>query len=338
VIEPTTGDRPLAERFAGFLAVVEPDRGARVLHCEPITGGYSRVSARAQVQWSDGTSEEFVLRGDPPADEGVFSSDRDAEASLLHQLAGVPSVRTPVLRWYDATGEHLGTKCMVVEALPGARSLQDLLAAADDPGPLADRFVDIVAAIHRTPLDALVTLPRAEDSTAHLDRVLSAYDRMADEFAVAGPVLRHVTWWARTHRPPPVPLGLTHGDCQPGNVLIGADGDPLVIDWEFAHIGDPRADLGYYTQIPIAPNVYWADRDRFLARYRAATGLSEEQVNADVVEYFLIVGMAQLLGQLLRAIGAIGTRPTRSGILAPYLISAISHQFDMFLSICERLD
>ena len=317
---------------------MEPGRGAQVLSCEPIIGGYSRSTARALVRWSDGTSEEFILRADPSPGEGVFASDRDAEASLLRALAGATPVRTPVLRWYDDTGQHLGTKCMVLEALPGATSLQDLLAAAEDSGPLADLFVDTFAAIHRTPLEAVAHLPRAQDSTAHLDRLLSGYDLLADEFPDAGPVLRHVSWWARTHLPPPVPLALTHGDCQPSNVLIGADGEPLVIDWEFASIADPRADLGYYTQIPLEPNVYWADTDRFLTRYRAATGFSPEQVNADVVEYFLIVGMAGLLGQLLAAVAAIGTGRTRAGILAPYLINAISHQFDMFLSICERLD
>ena len=117
---------------------------------------------------------------------------------------------------------------------------------------------------------------------------------------------------------------------------MGPSGPPLVIDWEFAHIGDPREDLGYYTQIPLEPNVYWADPERFLRRYRAATGLTEDQVNPQVVEYFLIIGMAVLLEQLLAAAAAIGGAE-RPGILAPYLVNAISHQYGMFLAICDRL-
>jgi aminoglycoside phosphotransferase (APT) family kinase protein len=327
----------MAERFERFLAVVEPGRGGRVHRCEAITGGYSRISARARVQWHDGSEETFILRGDPPAGSGVFTSDRDAEVELLRVLPGVARVRTPAVRWYDATGEYLGSKCMVVEAEPGAASLQDVMAQADDVAPLADLFVDTFAALHTTPVDVLPSsMSRAPDSAAHLGRVLAGYDRMAHEFPSAAPVLRHVSWWARTHPPPPVPLGLAHGDCQPSNVLVTPDAAPLVIDWEFAHIGDPRADLGYYTQIPLPPNVYWADREQFLARYRAATGFSEDQVNPEVIEYFLIIGMAQLLEQLLVAAGAIGAEQ-RPGILAPYLINAISHQLDMFLSICDRL-
>ena len=41
-----------------------------------------------------------------------------------------------------------------------------------------------------------------------------------------------------------------------------------------------------------------------------------------------------LLEQLLDAAAAIGATP-RPGILAPYLINAISHQYDMFLAICR---
>jgi aminoglycoside phosphotransferase (APT) family kinase protein len=327
----------LGARFERYLAVAEPGRSGRVRTCSAITGGYSRISARAAVHWDDGTEETFILRGDPPAGTGVFVSDRDAEVALLRGLSDAASVRTPVLRWYDDTGEHLGSKCMVVVAERDATDLQTVLAEATSIEPWSDLFIDTFAAVHATPLAALPrSLPRSPDWATYFDGVLDGYDRMADRHPSSAPVLRHISSWARRHRPAPVPLGLTHGDCQPSNVLITAQAPPLVIDWEFAHVGDPREDLGYYTQNPLEPNVYWADPARFLARYRSATGLDEEQVNPDVVEFFLIIGMAMLLEQLLDAAAAIGGEP-RPGILAPYLINAISHQYDMFLAISERL-
>lgn len=327
----------LGPRFERFLAVVAPDRAGRVVDCEAITGGYSRISARARVRWADGAQETFILRGDPPPGSGVFTSDRDAEWDLLAALPTATSVATPVARWYDRSGEHLGSKAIVMDCA-AAVSLQDEMAQASDPGLLADLFVDTFAAIHQTPLDRLpARMPRPPDGPAYLDGVLAGYDRMASKYPGSAPVLRYVSWWARAHQPPPAPLGLVHGDCQPSNVLVAPVGPPLVIDWEFAHIGDPREDLGYYTQIPLEPNVYWADPDRFLGRYRAATGLTEEQVNPQVVDYFLIIGMAALLEQLLAAAAAIGDAE-RPGILASYLINAISHQYDMFLAICDRLN
>jgi aminoglycoside phosphotransferase (APT) family kinase protein len=326
----------LGPRFERFLAAVEPDRAGRVVACEAITGGYSRISARAQVRWRDGAEETFILRGDPPPGSGVFTSDRDAEWDLLAALPGATSVSTPVARWYDSSGEYLGSKAIVMDCA-AAVSLQDEMARAAEPGPLSDLFVDTFAAVHRTPLDRLPTrMPRPSDGPTYLDGVLAHYDRMADDHPGSAPVLRYISWWARAHPPPQVPLGLVHGDCQPSNVLVTASGPPLVIDWEFAHIGDPREDLGYYTQIPLEPNVYWADPERFLSRYRTATGLTEEQLHPEVVDYFLMIGMATLLEQLLVAAAAIGSAE-RPGILAPYLINAISHQHDMFLAICDRL-
>jgi aminoglycoside phosphotransferase (APT) family kinase protein len=326
----------LGPRFERFLATAEPERAGRVIACEAITGGYSRISARARVRWGGGAEETFILRGDPPPGSGVFTSDRDAEWDLLAALPAATSVSTPVARWYDRSGTHLGSKAIVMECA-AAVSLQNEMARAGDAGPLADLFVDTFAAVHQTPLDRLpARMPRPPDGPAYLDRVLANYDRMADRHPGSAPVLRYISWWAGAHQPPPVPLGLVHGDCQPSNVLVSPASPPLVIDWEFAHIGDPREDLGYYTQIPLQPNVYWADPERFLRRYRAATGLTEEQVNPQVVDYFLIIGMATLLEQLLVAAAAIGDAE-RPGILASYLINAISHQYDMFLAICDRL-
>jgi aminoglycoside phosphotransferase (APT) family kinase protein len=326
----------LGARFERFLAAVEPAREGRVVACEAITGGYSRISARARVRWRDGVEETFILRGDPPPGSGVFASDRDAEWELMQALPAATPVSTPVVRWYDGSGEYLGSKAIVMDCAP-AGSLQDEMARAEDVRPLADLFVDTFAAVHGTPLARLpARMPHPPDWAAYIDGVLAGYDRMAGEYPSSAPVLGYVTWWARTHKPPPVPLGLVHGDCNPTNVLVGPSGPPLVIDWEFARIGDPREDLGYYTQSPVEPNVYWADPERFLDRYRAATGLTQEQVNPQTVDYFLIIGMAALLEQLLTAAAAIGAAQ-RPGILAPYLINAVSHQHDMFLAICDRL-
>lgn len=315
-----------------------------MISCEAITGGYSRVSTRARVRWGDGTEESFILRGDPPPGSGVFTSDRDAEWELLATLPGAACVPTPSIRWYDRSGEYLGAKSIVMDCAE-ARSLQDEMAAAGPvgSGPLTDLFVDTFAAVHRTRLDRLpAQMPRPPDWPAYLDGALARYDRMAGLYPGSAPVLAYVSSWARAHRPPPARLGLVHGDCQPSNVLVGPSGPPLVIDWEFAHVGDPREDLGYYTQIPIQPNVYWADPERFLSRYRAASGLTRDQVNPRTVDYFLIIGMAVLLEQLLVAAAAIGPGTTepgaaRPGILASYLVNAISHQHDMFLAICDRL-
>ncbi len=284
---------------------------------------------------ADGREETLILRGDPPAGSGVFVSDRDAEWELLSALPDLNSVATASTRWYDSSGDYLGAKCIVMDSVD-ATPLQAMLAEDDGIGPLSDLFVDLVATIHGSRLDPLPErMARPPDWTSYIDGVLATYDRVAASHPSVAPILRYVTWWVAGHRPPPVPLALVHGDCQPSNVLISESQPPIVIDWEFAHIGDPREDLGYYNQFPVLPNLYWSDPERFLARYRAATGMTEEQINPDVVDYFLIIGMAALYGQLVDAADAVANNQ-HPGILASYLINAISHQHDMFLSICDR--
>jgi aminoglycoside phosphotransferase (APT) family kinase protein len=312
------------DAFERFLAAAEPGRRAAVTALHPITGGYSRLTAVADVQWDGGATERFVLRGDPPPGDGVFVSDRDEEWALLVDLSRSGAVPLPHPRWYDATGEHLGTRCIVVDHFPG-RSLQDVLRSAEDTAEPARMFVDTIAEIHAAPMPSSLARPASWDG--YLDGVLDLYREIPDS-----PVLRYVAARLRRRRPPPVPFTLVHGDCQPSNVLVDDAGRHVVIDWEFARIGDPREDLGYYTQIPMPPNVYHADPGAFLARYRDRTGLTEEQVNPDTVEFFLVIGMARLLVQILRALDA-GAR----GIMAPYLVNAVTHLYGLYLDACRSV-
>lgn len=324
------------EAFAALLDKHEPDRAATVTAFAPITGGYSRVTALADVRWGDGTAERFVLRGDPQPGEGVFDSDRDREWELLRALARTRPVPTAVPRWYDRTGEHFGTKCIVVEHFRG-RSLQDVLLETDGERRLTDLYLDVLASVHRTPLHVLPPqMAPPENWDAYVDDVLAGYAEVERELSDSNPVLRYVSAKLRAERPPAVPFTLVHGDCQPSNVLVSAEGEHVVIDWEFARVGDPREDLGYYTQIPMQPNLYHRDPTGFLAQYRERTGLTEEQVNPQTVEYFLVLGIARLHVQILRALDEVARGGSR-GVMATYLINAVTHLDGMFFRIARGL-
>lgn len=328
-----------AARLQSFLLALEPDRGPTVVSAEPIPGGYSRETVIAEVQWSDGTSERLVLRGDPPDEGSVFRSDRDREWVLLNALADVPTFRIPQPRYYDATGEHLGTRCIISEAIP-TTSMQAFLETGPDLEQARRDFIDIIASVHTTPLDSIdASVPRPESWDAHIDALMSIYDRIVDKARAhddSDPVLRYVRRTMRANRPPAVPLALVHGDCQPGNFLVQPGEEPYLIDWEFGHVGDPRQDLGYYLQIPMPPHLYHPDPEAFLALYRERTGLSEEQVNPQVVRYFMLLGMGHLLEQMIDAAEAIAQGQHR-GILGTYLLGSISHFRNLFFGICLEL-
>jgi aminoglycoside phosphotransferase (APT) family kinase protein len=58
------------------------------------------------------------------------------------------------------------------------------------------------------------------------------------------PALELVLRWLRRYEPPPpARLVLVHGDYRIGNMLVTPEGLNGVLDWEFAHLGDPAEDL-----------------------------------------------------------------------------------------------
>jgi aminoglycoside phosphotransferase (APT) family kinase protein len=318
-----------------FLSKHAADREPTVTTFRPISGGYSRLSALGCVRWSDGTEESFVLRADPPPETGVFESDRDDEARLLRSLYGKLAVHTPNVRWYDATGEYFGQKCLVVDFFDG-RPLSAIVAT-DGVGPATEIFVDTIAKLHASSLDALpVELSRPDDWGSYVDGLIDQLARIDDDVSDSAPALHYAAAQLRRHRPPPLPLSLVHGDCQPANILVPADGEVLMIDWEFGHIGDPREDLGYYSHLPVPPNLYEADPEAFLADYRTRTGFTEDQVNQQTVSYFYVLGMARLLGQMYAAADAL-THGGHRGAMASYMINGIAATTRAFVDITRSL-
>jgi aminoglycoside phosphotransferase (APT) family kinase protein len=327
-------DASMPARFERFLATVEPDRAGTVTAFKPISGGYSRVTALVEVRWGDGQQERLILRMDPlPGQEGAFSSDRDREWSLLQALWADGTVTIPRPRWYD-TGEYLGSKAIVMDYVDGT-PLQLTLEPGADFRPATDVYLDVAASFQRIPLQALPgEVEHPPDWDSAIDATIDIYARAGHELSESSPVIRYVTAWLRANKPPPVPLGIVHGDFQPGNILVAEGCDPVVIDWEFTRIGDPREDIGYYSGSPLPNSLYTADPEYFLSRYRHVTGLSEEQVNVDVMRYFFMLGMAELMVQMMRGADALA-RGEPKRVMNSFLINSMSYFHRNYLDICR---
>ena len=311
----------MPQRLASFLTAQGDGRTATVHTYEAMVGGYSRLMACAEVEWSDGERQTLVLRGDPPAGKAMMETDRHAEYRLLRALGEVGAVVMPAARHFDPSGEHLGTTCIVLDHVAGS-PLQTILqqAPVDAHHAHADALVDTLAQIHAVDVDALGdALARPDSWDGYIGGLIDRF-RLADRDHVESvPFLRFVAAWLDAHRPPPLPLRLVHSDFQPANIMVDPTGTHYVIDWELTHIGDPREDLGYYNvySSALGPNLFMADPERFLARYRERTGFSEDAVNMQTMAYFSSLAAITVYAQILRGAGAMA-QGLNGGLMTTY--------------------
>ena len=59
-----------------------------------------------------------------------------------------PTFAIPTPRWYDSTGEYLGVKCIISEAIP-SMSMQAYLETGPDLDKARQDFIDIIVTVHR---------------------------------------------------------------------------------------------------------------------------------------------------------------------------------------------
>lgn len=328
----------MPERLGAFLSAQDPDRTATVDRYEAMVGGYSRLMAKAEVTWSDGAQETLVLRGDPPPGKAMMETSRDAEWALLSALTSARSLPMPAARFYDSTGESLGTKCIVIDHVTGRSLQQHLNECSPDTGygshPLD--LVDTMASVHTVDVAAVSgVLEVPTDWDTYIGGLIDRYRQADASHVEAMPFLRYVASWLDANRPAPLPLRLVHSDFQPANIMVTPDGSHQVIDWELAHIGDPREDLGYYNVYSSAsgPNLFMLDPDGFLTRYRERTGFGEDAVNLQTVAYFSSLAAITVYAQILLGAGAMA-QGANAGLMTTYTLNALTVGHTNFMAGC----
>jgi len=202
---------------------------------ERLPGGASRESWGVQVAAPGGTERRLILLRDPEGSDRQRNVAVEAAALTAARAADVPA---PEL--HDHGDGTLGRRYLLMERLDGEtiprRLLRDEAYAAVRPG-LAYRLGEILARIHQVDPGAVPDLPRV----SALGQAVTMYE----EFGEPRPALEIGLRWLTEHRPPAAADRLVHGDFRTGNLVVSGDGVRGVLDWELAHCGDPREDLGW---------------------------------------------------------------------------------------------
>lgn len=216
----------LAERL-GPLEVGEP----RLL-----PGGASKEAWAVDVATADGRLPLLVRR----AAGGVIHADT---LTLEHEYRVIEvayQAGVAVPRPYGYLGELDGREAFAQERVQGETIGRRIvqrpeLAAARLALPL--QLAEELAKVHAIELGALPFL-RERD-------VLERFEYELDSVEEPHPAIELGLRWLEDNRPEPMAAVVCHGDFRLGNVVVSERGLEYLLDWEFAHAGDPREDVAW---------------------------------------------------------------------------------------------
>ena len=191
----------------------------------------------------DGSVAEYFLRLDRPnahASDNPFSVAR--ETRVLQALADT-KVRVPAIHgWSEAHQTALQ------ERVAGRPDLHQV--PAEQQRPVFRHFMELVAELHALDPQGLglddFEWPKTPEDHAlgevvKLEGMLSARQRAARP----EPLASFGAAWLRRHVPEQVERTvLLQGDTGPANFLFEGNEVTAIVDWEWAHFGDPMEDLG----------------------------------------------------------------------------------------------
>jgi len=245
--EATAAD---TERLADFLARAAGARRVRVETFESLAGGAIQDNRRLLAEVEDGPKAgrlDAVVRMDAPSRVAV-SHDRASEFTLL-RAAHRAGVRVPEPLWSCRDAAVLGRPFFVMRRVEGEAFGHRLVKAAAERGfgdALAAELGEELAKIHAVPFAApdlsflpVPALPPARERVA-------AYRDFLDDLPDPAPAVEWGLAWLERHAPPKGPLALCHRDFRTGNYLVRDGRLAAVLDWEFAGVGDPDEDLGWF--------------------------------------------------------------------------------------------
>jgi aminoglycoside phosphotransferase (APT) family kinase protein len=267
-----------------WAAELEAALGRRIDSMRLLPGGASKEA------WAvDANGSQLLVRraGGGVIHEATLRLEEEFEVLAAAAEAGV-KVPRPIAY----LGELGGREAFAMERVEGETIGRRIVRGA--PPDLDLQLAEELAKIHAISPERLPFL-RSGD-------VLERFEHELDLVGEPHPALEYGLWWLRGHRPPPLPDVVSHGDFRIGNVAVSERGLESLLDWEFAHLSDPREDLAWPL---VRAWRFGADERRlggigevepYLTRYGELTGRT---ISADELYWW------EVLGNLKWAIGCL---------------------------------
>jgi aminoglycoside phosphotransferase (APT) family kinase protein len=211
---------PWAEELATKLA-------RRVDSMQLLPGGASKEAWAVEA---DG--ERLLVRR---ALGGVIHEDTLSLEHEFQMLEAALAAGVKVPRPVAYLGELGGREAFAMELVDGETIGRRIVR--EPPAGLETQLAEELAKIHAIPTGRLPFLGSGD--------VLERFEHELDGVGEPRPAIEYGLWWLREHRPEPLPDVVSHGDFRIGNVVVSARGLAYLLDWEFAHLADPREDVAW---------------------------------------------------------------------------------------------
>ena len=287
---------------------------------EVLLGGYSKDTFKFDAIFErDGQSlrSPLILPRDTPPVTAILNNSRQREHTLLNRLREHTKVRVPRSYFAELDPAPFGRPAMIIERVLGCTEPTSLFKSADtaaEAESIARQLCEQLAALHTTDprllnADGLFNDPkgvqiRADSWDHYIDSMIAYFIRHYEQidFDVL-PVFYDSYLHLRRHKPRPLPLSVVHGELNPSN-LVFQDGQLLsIVDWENAHLGDPREDLGWFRFMEATSGTSFFHSisypGGFLGYYNHLTGYD---ITAEELNYFQIFGFNNVADQAIAAI------------------------------------
>ncbi len=279
-------------------AYLQEQTGERttITDARPLAGGASRDTWHFTAQQGDKT-HEYVMRRDLPTQMFEEALTREQEFRMM-DAAYKSGVKVARVRYLCTDEAMLGSPFFIMDYVPGISIGRKVIRQPEleqARKKLPAQMAEELAKIHAMNPDAhnLDFLRRPDEGKSAAEMVIAETYAILDELEVNNPVWEWTLRWAQNHLPPPNHNTFIHGDFRIGNLLVDENGLTAVIDWEFAHVGDPDEELGYLCMRDwrfgngTLRAAGLTDRESFLRDYEAASG---RRVNRESVDWWELVG------------------------------------------------
>lgn len=190
--------------------------------------------------------EALVLRRDMGANMHLEALSRAQEFAVL-KAASAHGVNAPAPRWLHTP--TAGRQWFLMERREGEGVGRKVLRApelAPARAGLAREMGAQLAKIHSIPAAPLAAALPGPGGLSPAHHALAQTRAAIATLPIRDPVWAYALRWLSEHAPaPPRALAVVHGDFRVGNILVSPAGLSAVLDWEFAHLGDPHEDLAW---------------------------------------------------------------------------------------------